>query len=157
MKKEIKTLLEYNIAITDKDKLEPDEDITIGEFVTLCDNVYGIDFSRYYRGEDNDETEKNLSKKLTKAELAKICVKYYLNYERCPEVKGIYKSLFSDVSENNDYCGYINFAYSSEFIQEKEGEKFYPNKGITRGEALKRAYDYLANDKELLIYEIYRI
>lgn len=44
------------------------------------------------------------------------------------------KSLYSDVKDGDWYKKYINFAYHQGWLEEKSGEKFYPDRPITRGE-----------------------
>lgn len=44
------------------------------------------------------------------------------------------KSLYSDVKDGDWYKKYINFAYQQGWLEEKAGEKFYPDRPITRGE-----------------------
>lgn len=44
------------------------------------------------------------------------------------------KSLYSDVKDGDWYKKYINFAFHQGWLEEKAGEKFYPDRPITRGE-----------------------
>lgn len=44
------------------------------------------------------------------------------------------KALYSDVKDGDWYKKYINFAYHQGWLEEKAGEKFYPDRPITRGE-----------------------
>lgn len=44
------------------------------------------------------------------------------------------KSLYSDVKDGDWYKKYINFAADQGWLEEKAGEKFYPDRPITRGE-----------------------
>ncbi|WP_282924787.1 S-layer homology domain-containing protein [Peptoniphilus genitalis] len=44
------------------------------------------------------------------------------------------KSLYSDVKDGDWYKKYINFAFHQGWFEEKAGEKFYPDRPITRGE-----------------------
>lgn len=44
------------------------------------------------------------------------------------------KSPYSDVKDGDWYKKYINFAYHQGWLEEKAGEKFYPDRPITRGE-----------------------
>lgn len=44
------------------------------------------------------------------------------------------KSPYSDVKDGDWYKKYINFAYQQGWLEEKAGEKFYPDRPITRGE-----------------------
>ncbi|MBP5580873.1 MAG: S-layer homology domain-containing protein, partial [Ruminococcus sp.] len=160
--KEIQTLLDYGIYITDSDKLAPDELITNGEFAQLFDGVCGtgIQYRVYPQKWDGNKyvPHKDIDKKLTRAELAKIYVYTYAgNYKDAAEVPGIYKAPFADVGSDHPYCGWIVFA-KAEGMVSGSGGKFNPNAGITRGECLKLAYDFLAGDDNVRdIYEIVRI
>ncbi|MBQ5316026.1 MAG: S-layer homology domain-containing protein [Oscillospiraceae bacterium] len=159
--KEIKTLLDYGIYVTDSDRLAPDEAITNGEFAQLFDSVCGTNISRIYSDIWNGkEYVKNpeKDKKLTRGEIAKIYVWLYADeYSDAAVVKGIYKAPFTDVGSDHGYCGWIVFA-KSEGMVKGSGGRFSPDAGITKGDALKTAYDYLANNSDnKKLYEIVTI
>lgn len=160
--KEITTLFEYGIRITDNEKLDPDGAITIGEFSELCYQAHGTSISRLYPREEkyNEKTDRYeyfdnpmLKKKLTRGELAKIYVYTYAN--NCftaAGIEGIYAPPYKNVSQDNPYCGYIAIAKAKKLIA--DGEEFGYNKTLTRGRCLKAFYDYIASDKEKELYEI---
>lgn len=160
--KEITTLFEYGVRITDSDKLDPDGAITIGEFAKLCSKAHGKNISGLYPDERkyNEETGRYeyfenpmLKQKLTLGELARI---YVYTYEKdcftAAGIEGIYASPYKNVSQDNTYCGYIAIAKAKGLIA--DGEEFGYNKTISRGRCLKLFYDYIAADKEKNIYEI---
>ncbi|MBQ8568325.1 MAG: S-layer homology domain-containing protein [Oscillospiraceae bacterium] len=162
--KEIQTLLDYGVYMTDSDKLNPDEAVTVGEFVELCDRAYGIYLSSIYPEKSvYDEKEKKyiytphplMETELTNAELAKIFVHYYTSYEDAAVLKDIYKSPYSDVKESHEYVGYIAIAKAKGLIA--DDGKFSPEKTITKADCLKIAYDYLSQDNDKKLYEIYKI
>ena len=161
--KEIQTLLDYGIYVTDSDKLAPDELITNGEFAALfgnicSNNISGLYPDRYDSIKKEYVPHKDRDKKLTHAELAKIYVRLFANeYSEAAEVPGIYKAPFTDVNANDPYCGWIVFAKADGLVKGKNG-KFSPNEGLTKGEALKIVYDYLAQSKsDKKLYQIVEI
>lgn len=160
--KEITTLFEYGIRITDNEKLDPDGAITIEEFARLCrqahkTSIYGLypDERKYNDKTDRYEYFDNpmLKKKLTRGELAKIYVYYYANdCYAAAGIEGIYAPPYKNVSQDNPYCGYIAIAKAKKLIA--DGEEFGYNKTLTRGSCLKAFYDYIASDEEKDLYEI---
>lgn len=160
--KEITTLFEYGIRITDNEKLDPDGAITIGEFAKLCRQAHRTDIYSLYPDERkyNDKTGRfeyfdnpMLKKKLTRGELAKIYVyKYENDCYAAAEIEGIYAPPYKNVSKDNPYCGYIAIAKAKKLIA--DGGEFGYNKTLTRGRCLKAFYDYIASDKEKALYEI---
>ena len=160
--KEITTLFEYGIRITDSEKLDPDGAITIGEFAELCKQAHGTTIWGLYPDERkyNEKTDRYeyfdnpmLKKKLTRGELAKIYVYKYANdCYAAAGIEGIYAPPYKNVSQDNPYCGYIAIAKAKKLIA--DGEEFGYNKTLTRGRCLKAFYDYIASDKEKELYEI---
>lgn len=161
--KEINTLLDYGIFITKDSVLAPDEDITIGQFIDLCEDAYDIYLNRLYPSTSKWDAEKGvyvtvpnpkLNEKLTREELAKIYVEFYTNSSDAAKIKGIYKQPYSDVSESSTYCGYIAIAKGMGFISQT-ADKYHPTEGISKGECLKTAYDFLCgSSKEKKLYNI---
>ena len=160
--KEITTLFEYGVRITDSEKFDPDGAITIGEFVKLCSKAHGRSFGSLYPDERkyNEETGRYeyyenpmLKKKLTLGELARIYVYAYENdCFAAAGIEGIYAPPYKNVSQENPYCGYIAIAKAKGLIA--DGEEFGYNKTISRGKCLKLFYDYIAADEAKDIYEI---
>lgn len=160
--KEITTLFEYGIRITDSETLDPDGAITIGEFAELCYAAHRTSISGLYPNERkyNEETGRYeyfenpmLKKKLTRGELAKIYVYTYAkDCFAAADIKGIYASPYKDVPQDNPYCGYIAIAKAKGLIA--DGEEFGYNKTLSRGKCLKAFYDYIASDEEKKLYEI---
>ncbi|MDE6746784.1 MAG: hypothetical protein K2J72_09115, partial [Oscillospiraceae bacterium] len=160
--KEITTLFEYGIRITDSKTLDPDGAITIEEFAKLCRQAHGTNILGLYPNERkyNEKTDRYeyfenpmLKKKLTRGELAKIYVYTYVN--NCftaAGIEGIYAPPYKNVSQDNPYCGYIAIAKAKGLIA--DGEEFGYNKTLSRGKCLKAFYDYIASDKEKELYEI---
>ena len=125
-------LAEYGITLMDEDgKLNADEYITRQEFAVLARNIGAY----YYNSKDGD-------KALTRQFAAKILTSEIIT-EQCAALRGIFKSPFSDVKDSSSYVGYIAVANATGIMEGKDG-KFKPSQKITRGEALKMIYDFLA-------------
>lgn len=164
--KEITELFGYGVRITDNEKLNPDEAITVGEFVKLCSEAHGKSFGGLYPDERtyNEKEEKYeyfenpmLKKKLTYGELARIFVYGYADdCLAAADIKNIYAPPFKNVKQSDPYCGYIAIAKAKKLISGSDGE-FDTNKKLSRGKCLKLFYDYIASDKKKDVYEIVRI
>lgn len=164
--KEISTLWNYDVRITDSEKLEPDKPITIEEFDKLCDK--GLWYDSYFediypkiyteiKGTDGGRYEINpkMKNSLTNSELAKLYVYIYESeYYAAGGIKGIFAPPYKNVPSDDPYCGYIAIAKAKGLIS---GKSFSPRKTLTRGEALKILYDYICSDTFLKLYEIYKI
>lgn len=160
--KEITKLFDYGVRITDSETLDPDGAITVGEFVTLCQQAGDVDFSGLYRDIEkyNEKTGRYeyydnpmLAKKLTYKELARIYVYYYADdCFSAAEIKGIFAPPYKNVSQDDPYCGYIAIAKAKGLIG--DGEEFGRNKTISRGRCLKLFYDYIAGDEKKSVWQI---
>ncbi|MBQ7835034.1 MAG: S-layer homology domain-containing protein [Ruminiclostridium sp.] len=125
-------LAEYGITLMDEGgKLNADEYITRDAFTVLARNI-----GAYYHNSTGGE------KALTRQFAAKVLTSEIIS-TKCAELKGIFKSPFSDVKDTNSYVGYIAVANATGIMEGKDG-KFRPSQKITRGEALKMIYDFLA-------------
>ncbi|MBP0957727.1 MAG: hypothetical protein J5997_10225 [Oscillospiraceae bacterium] len=149
--KEIKTLWDHGIRLTDSEKLDPDGAITMGEFIELIESVI-----LYEELDDYYENNPKLKEKLTYKELAKLYV--YIYAKGCFEaggIEGIFAPPYKNVPTSDPYCGYIAIAKSKGFIS--HGTSFSKDKTISRAEALKAIYDYIAAEKGMKLYEIFNI
>lgn len=165
--KEITTLFEYGIRITGDEKLNPDEAITVGEFVTLCGKAHGKSFAGLYPDERkyNEKEERYeyfenpmLKKKLTCGELARIFVYGYANdCLAAADIGNIYAPPFKNVKQSDPYCGYIAIAKAKKLISGSGSGEFDPNGKLSRGKCLKLFYDYIASEKEKDVYEIIKV
>lgn len=165
--KEIETLWNYGVRITDNEKLDPDGEITIEEFQKLLSS--GLSYYDYFydmypkpikkdpkTGDYYYEDNPKLKEKLTYGELAKLYV--YIYTDDCygaGEIKGIFASPYKNIPASDPYCGYIAIAKSKGLIS--DGTSFSKDKTISRADALKIVYDYIAAEKKLKLYEIFKI
>ncbi|MGN0638779.1 MAG: YcdB/YcdC domain-containing protein [Huintestinicola sp.] len=165
--KEIETLWNYGVRITDNEKLDPDGEITIEEFQELLSSgllYYDYLHDMYPKPVKKDpktgdyyyEDNPKLKEKLTYGELARLYV--YIYTDDCygaGEIKGIFASPYKNIPASDPYCGYIAIAKSKGLIS--DGASFGKDKTISRAEALKIVYDYIAAEKKLKLYEIFKI
>lgn len=156
--KEITVLWNYGVRLTDEEKLDPDGAITLEEFDRLLNMglltdgcFYEIYDEIYVTDPETGETEylenPMLKKKLSYGELAKLYVYMYENecFGAC-EIGGIFMPPYKNISADNSYCGYIAVAKAKGLISDRD--EFLWDKTITRAEALKIVYDYIASESE---------
>lgn len=164
--KEITTLWEYGVRITDSDTLNPDGAITAEEFDKLCRSAgIGCSTGRLYDNERTWDEEKGeyvtkydprYKAKLTLGELSRIYVYCYTDCYEAAEIPGIYASPFENISPDDPYCGFIAIAKAKGLITGKDG-RFNADGNISRGQCLKLVYDYIAGDKDMRLDRIVRI
>lgn len=136
--KAIKALSRYGIGLSGKNgKFNPNETLSEGEFNGLVSSVIRNYVSYSYT---NAKDEKN-NAAITNTDAAKIFVELKYGTD-VAELKGIFKSPFSDVSSDSKDAGYIAIAYASGFMKGANG-KFSPNHKMTRAEAIQLIYDYV--------------
>jgi hypothetical protein len=125
----VETLLAYGIYIDTKStKFSANTKITRAEFNNLIVNIYS-----------SDEIEiTDAQKTLTKAEAARIYVQA-TGGEKYASMKGVWKSPYADVSENNAYVGYIAIAKAEGVFE--SGGNFNPDASLTRGDAILMIYE----------------
>ena len=168
--KEISTLWNYGVRISDNEKLGPDEPITVSEFEKLIGYTEYDGYFNYFsnhiyqsiRQETKDGSgytllrNPKLDKALTYGDLAKL---YVLMYEdecyTAAGIKGIYAPPFENIPTSDPDCGYIAIAKAKELI--KDGRRFDKNKTITRADALKIYYDYISGNKVKDIKSIFAV
>ena len=165
--KEIETLWNYGVRITDNEKLDPDGEITIEEFQELIGSglLYNDYFYEMYpntvkkdpkTGDYYYEDNPKLKEKLTYGELARLYV--YIYTDDCygaGEIKGIFTSPYKNIPTSDPYCGYIAIAKSKGLIS--DGTTFDKDKTISRADALKIVYDYIAAEKEMKLNKIFKV
>ncbi len=142
--KAIKELALHNITLETKNgKFEPNKIITEEEFTKLCSTVLDnsnayYDFRKNNKNDDGTYNNKNLTR-------TKACRYLVISFglQESAELKGIFKSPYSDVSEKSDYVGYVAICYAKGLIKPNSAKKFYPTKNMTRAEAMKLFYDYI--------------
>lgn len=127
-REEAEKLALYGVTLMDEEgRLNADMTITRADFRALVRNI-GV----YCYDVENGE------KPLTRKYAAKILA----GYPKIAELPNLFKSPYSDVSEDDPYVGYIALAVAQGYIKGENG-KFRPSAKMTRGDALLLVYDYL--------------
>lgn len=141
----ILTLQKYNVTVTSDSLFKPNEIITKEEFEGLLGSAlrgyYDVPEMEYGDGYEKYKAEQQ--KPVTRTDAAVLFTKSYDN-NRLAELKGIYKTPFSDVKSSDENIGAIAIAYAKGFIPKGDG-KFGGDKKVTRAEAVQMIYDYLAH------------
>lgn len=149
----ILTLQRYGIIITEDSKFKPNAVIAEHEFRALfCAAVFGsTPGSGGYELIDEDmspeekariEAENKDRAETTREEAAIIFTRECYS-DNVAQLKGIYKTPFTDVKSNNENIGYIAIAYAEGFMPLPANKKFNGSHKITRAEAAQMVYDYL--------------
>lgn len=148
----ILALQKYGIAVTTEKKFDPTAVITEEEFTELLSDALRSEVPAVdeviYEGETDAEAkarieaEKKDKAETTREEAAVIFAKMY-DPNGLGELKGIYRSPFSDVKSTDENVGYIAIAYAKGFISKPSDGLFNGGKAITRAEAVQMLYDYL--------------
>ena len=140
--KAITTLARYGIVLDSENrKFNPDGELNHYEFQRAVTKAMK-DYTPYLISSES-ENYKPLT--LTNAVAAKVFVTVEGGDEYA-ELKGIFKSPYTDVSEDSEYVGYIAMAKAMGFMT-GSGEKFYPNAKLTRGAAMQIIYNYIVSLK----------
>lgn len=129
-------LLEYGISLgSDDGKLDPGTAVTVGKFSDLLGSVYG-----YYNAGRVSESER--SKPLTYLEACRMYVKA-AGGEQFADGKGIYRSPFGDVSDDNENVGYFALAYSAGFASADKNGCINPDSYVSNSMILYMIYNSL--------------
>ncbi|MBQ4526660.1 MAG: S-layer homology domain-containing protein [Clostridia bacterium] len=149
----IKELAKYSIGFSD-DKFRPDDVITQKDFIALLSSIS----ARHYPGVigknydyapayDNakrmniiSDNEKAPDEAVTREKAAVYMIRA-IELESIAKLDGIYRSLYTDVTEN---IGYISLLSGLKIVSGYNG-CYYPQREITRAEAMVMIYNYLAN------------
>jgi len=147
----INTLKDYGIGFSD-DKFMPDTAIVQKDYIAMLVSAFYRGYIAVPLSESSDdayrkakqngiikEDEQNPEAKVTRSEAAKYFVRA-LGYDEIASIDGIYKTTFSDVTEN---IGYISILNGLGLINGDENGLFNPEKHITRAETAVIIYNYL--------------
>lgn len=132
----------YGITVTNESAFKPNEIITKEEFdYLMSEALKGYAEDVWYEGMDEAAYKAERAKPATRADAAVLFTKMY-DRDGISELKGIYKTPFSDVKSSDENIGAIAIAYAKGFIPKGDG-KFNGGKQVTRAEAVQMVYDYL--------------
>lgn len=132
LKKIAELLEDYGVALPTSDgKLYPDKAITEADFIELLGKL-----NMWCDYEDG-----KTAKSITRQDALKYMVSARYGSE-VAELKGIFKSPFSDLKDSSKYVGYAAIAYAKGIVS---GEKLNPTDKLTKADALRWAYNYIIN------------
>ncbi|MCL2055386.1 MAG: S-layer homology domain-containing protein [Oscillospiraceae bacterium] len=128
-------------------KFEPNKPITESEFAELVDRICSSwSVYRSYVSENTDKDGNRApAKNLTRETAAKMLIQG-LRLEQAAALKGIYKTPFTDISENNPDIGFIAIAYAKGAFRPDSEGRFNPKGGMTRAQAMQALYGYVSNN-----------
>ena len=160
--KAILELQRHGAMLSEDKKFRPTENIEREEFISLLNsalNGYYSYTSAVNPGyeevlvmedvEEESGTEKETSansKYITRTEAAVIFTNN-CGFGNYTELKGIFKTPFSDVKSNDENIGAIAIAYAKGFLKGEDG-KFNGSRNITRAEAAQIIYDYIVKNQD---------
>lgn len=138
----ILTMQKYGVTVTNESNFKPNEIITKEEFDYLLSSALkGYAEDIWYEGMDEAAYKAERAKPATRTDAAVLFTKMY-DRDGISELKGIYKTPFSDVKSSDENIGAIAIAYAKGFVPKGDG-KFNGEKQVTRAEAVQMIYDYL--------------
>ncbi len=137
----IRELQKYGITVTTEKKFDPTAVITEEEFTEFLSNALRSKVPTKDVSEETDAEKKDKAE-TTRREAAIIFTGLYYS-DSVAQLKGIYKTPFTDVKPDDENIGYIAIAYAEGFIPLPESKKFGGSHKITRAEAAQMLYDYL--------------
>ena len=144
----------YGVTLrTDGKKFLPDTPISEAEFVDLLGNLFGeaIVFADEIDDVIDDdspeakakaEAEKKDKAETTRREAAVMFAQMY-DHNNIANIKGIFRSFYSDIKSSDENAGHIAIAYAKGFFGKTADGQFHGDKVITRAEAMQLVYDYL--------------
>ena len=152
----ILTLQRHGVTISDEKKFRPNDYIEKNEFSSLVSMALGGGY--YFYDEEYIDVAEEVpapvenapsgqnkaakeSKYVTRTDAA-VMFTQSSGFGKVSELKGIFKTPFSDVKSNDENIGSIAVAYSMGFIKGDSGT-FNGTKKITRAEAMQMIYDYI--------------
>ena len=143
----ILALQRHGASLSAEKTFKPNDYVEKNEFSALLGSLTG----GYYYYEDvvavevPEEASQADSKKETQYMTREDAAVLFTNssgYGKIAELKGIFKTPFSDVKSSDKNIGSIAVAYSMGFMKGENG-KFNGSKKITRAEAMQMIYDYI--------------
>ncbi|MBR4720364.1 MAG: S-layer homology domain-containing protein [Clostridia bacterium] len=140
------TLAKYGIGFNEKE-LKPDEPITQAEYFTLLNDAFGYydDIEEIYSGMirwgELSADERDDNGVLTREKAAIFMIRQ-TGGEEYAKYDDIFAQPFNDVTKNK---GYIAILKAKKIVNGDGSGNFYPDKTVTRGEALIMIYNNFAN------------
>lgn len=148
----------YGVTLrTDGKKFLPDTPISEEEFSNLLAELFNeavaIDYAELEEVYDDSPEGKAKAKaaeeaaakdraETTRREAAVMFAQMY-DHNNIANIKGIFRSFYSDIKSSDENAGHIAIAYAKGFFGKTADGQFHGDKVITRAEALQLVYDYL--------------
>lgn len=148
----------YGVTLrTDGKKFLPDTPIPEEEFSNLLGELFGeaIAVDDIDEGEVYDDSPEGKAKakaaaeaaakdraETTRREAAVMFAQMY-DHNNIANIKGIFRSFYSDIKSSDENAGHIAIAYAKGFFGKTADGQFHGDKVITRAEAIQLVYDYL--------------
>lgn len=140
----------YGVTLrTDGKKFLPDTPISEEEFADLLGNLFNevvaiseVVYDDSPEGKAKAEAEKKGKAETTRREAAVMFAQMY-DHNKIAEIKGIFRSFYSDIKTGDENVGHIAIAYAKGFFGKTADGQFHGDKVITRAEAMQLVYDYL--------------
>lgn len=148
----------YGVTLrTDGKKFLPDTPISEEEFSNLLGELFNeavaIDYAELEEVYDDSPEGKAKAKaaeeaaakdraETTRREAAVMFAQMY-DHNNIANIKGIFRSFYSDIKSSDENAGHIAIAYAKGFFGKTADGQFHGDKVITRAEAIQLVYDYL--------------
>lgn len=150
-------LQKYGVVLkTDGKKFRPSEAVSEEEFENLLSQILYGDYMYYDDAveveaeiDEDDPEDKAIAEETAKdrAETTRreAAVMFARKYDSggIAEMKGIFRSFYSDIKSSDGNAGHIAIAYAKGFFGKTPDGQFHSEKVITRAEAMQLVYDYL--------------
>lgn len=140
-------LQKYGVTLSaDGKKFRPNDAISEADFGNLLaaalSGAYAYEYAIPQVDEVADEALAKDIAETTRKEAAVMFTNMYDN-NGIADLKGIYRSFYSDVKSSDENAGHIAIAYAKGFFGKTADGQFHGDKVITRAEAMQLVYDYL--------------
>lgn len=148
----------YGVTLrTDGKKFLPNDPISEEEFSNLLAELFNeavaIDYAELEEVYDDSPEGKAKAKaaaeaaakdraETTRREAAVMFAQMY-DHNNIANIKGIFRSFYSDIKTSDENAGHIAIAYAKGFFGKTADGQFHGDKVITRAEAIQLVYDYL--------------
>lgn len=148
----------YGVTLrTDGKKFLPADPISEEEFSNLLAELFNeavaIDYAELEEVYDDSPEGKAKAKaaeeaaakdraETTRREAAVMFAQMY-DHNNIANIKGIFRSFYSDIKSSDENAGHIAIAYAKGFFGKTADGQFHGDKVITRAEAIQLVYDYL--------------
>lgn len=139
-------LQKYGVTLSaDGKKFRPNDAISEADFGNLLAAALNGAYAYYDIPDVEEVADEALAKDVAETTRKEAAVMFTNIYDNngIAELKGIYRSFYSDVKTDDENAGHIAIAYGKGFFGKTADGQFHGDKVITRAEAMQLVYDYL--------------